>query len=74
MTEEGDVIQTCEDLDECSLGFHSCDSSSLDAQLGMYLSTTRCVNQVPHLHNDDYMCDCEPGFENVQTGSVPGRV
>ena len=74
MTEEGDFIQTCEDLDECAVDFHNCDSGSLDAQLGMYFPTTRCVNQVPHINNDDYKCDCEAGFENVQTGNVPGRV
>ena len=76
MTEEGDVIQTCEDLNECELELHNCDSSSLEAQLGYYFATTSCenLNRLPSFDNDDYRCNCKSGFENVQYGVVPGRV
>ena len=76
MSEEGDVIQICEDLNECELELHNCDSSSLEAQLGYYFATTSCenLNRLPHIDNDDYRCNCKSGFENVQYGVPPGTV
>ena len=49
-------LQTCQDINECGSGTHTCDSLSTDAD---FMITSECENFI-----GTYQCNCLAGFES----------
>ena len=50
------------DKDECSMNQDQCDRE-----------TTVCVNKVPHIDGQKYVCECKEGFDRVDNLNCIGE-